>query len=97
MEGIISKETCSVRRFFGLLDNIQTKLERLAEDNRPLFNGERFRAFGRYSEDGKTWQRCLQDYRDQGRISYIRLGGKILYKVSDIEKLLEDNYHEALI
>ena len=38
-----------------------------------------------------------QDYRDQGRISYIRLGGKILYKVSDIEKLLEDNYHEALI
>lgn len=42
MEGIISKETCSVRRFFGLLDNIQTKLERLAEDNRPLFNGERF-------------------------------------------------------
>ena len=76
MEGIISKETCSVRRFFGLLDNIQTKLERLAEDNR---------------------RRCLQDYRDQGRISYIRLGGKILYKVSDIEKLLEDNYHEALI
>ena len=42
MEGIISKETCSVRRFIGLLDNIQTKLERLAEDNRPLFNGERF-------------------------------------------------------
>lgn len=42
MEGIISKETGSVRRFFGLLDNIQTKLERLAEDNRPLFNGERF-------------------------------------------------------
>ena len=35
MEGIISKETCSVRRFFGLLDNIQTKLERLADDNRP--------------------------------------------------------------
>ena len=82
MEGIISKETCSVRRFFGLLDNIQTKLERLAEDNRPLL---------------KISRRCLQDYRDQGRISYIRLGGKILYKVSDIEKLLEDNYHEALI
>ena len=42
MEGIISKETGSVCRFFGLLDNIQTKLERLAEDNRPLFNVERF-------------------------------------------------------
>ena len=93
MEGIISKETGSVRRFFGLLDNIQTKLERLAEDNRPLFNGERFLSDKELSDS----RRCLQDYRDQGRISYIRLGGKILYKVSDIEKLLEDNYHEALI
>ena len=97
MEGIISKETCSVRRFFGLLDNIQTKLERLAEDNRPLFNGERFLSDKELSDLLKISRRCLQDYRDQGRISYIRLGGKILYKVSDIEKLLEDNYHEALI
>lgn len=97
MEGIISKETCSVRRFFGLLDNIQTKLERLAEDNRPLFNGERFLSDKELSDLLKISRRCLQDYSDQGRISYIRLGGKILYKVSDIEKLLEDNYHEALI
>ena len=85
MEGIISKETCSVRRFFGLLDN------------RPLFNGERFLSDKELSDLLKISRRCLQDYRDQGRISYIRLGGKILYKVSDIEKLLEDNYHEALI
>ena len=40
--------------------------------------------------------RCLQDYRNQERIPYIQLGGKILYKASDIEKLLEDNYHKAL-
>ena len=38
MEGIISKETGSVRRFFGLLDNIQTKLERLAEDTASVFS-----------------------------------------------------------
>ena len=97
MEGIISKETGSVRRFFGLLDNIQTKLERLAEDKRPLFNGERFLSDKELSDLLKISRRSLQDYRNQGRISYIRLGGKILYKVSDIEKLLEDNYHEALI
>ena len=81
----------------GLLENIQTKLERLAEDNRPLFNGERFLSDKELSDLLRISRRCLQDYRDQGRISYIRLGGKILYKVSDIEKLLEDNYHEALI
>ena len=34
---------------------------------------------------------------DQGRIPYIQLGGKILYRQSDIEKLLEENYHAALV
>ena len=97
MEGIISKETCSVRRFFGLLDNIQTKLERLAEDNRPPFNGERFLTDRELSGLLKISRRCLQDYRDQGRLPYVQLGGKVLYKTSDIEKLLEGNYHRALI
>ena len=45
----------------------------------------------------KISRRCLQDYRDQGRIPYIQLGGKILYRQSDIEKLLEENYHAALV
>ena len=34
---------------------------------------------------------------DQGRIPYIQLGGKILYRQSDIERLLEENYHPALV
>lgn len=28
-------------------------------------------------------------------LSYYQLNGKILYKESDIEKLLEDNYYKA--
>lgn len=77
--------------------NIHTKIEELAENNRPPFNGERFLTDKDLSDLLKISRRCLQDYRDQGRIPYIQLGGKILYKVSDIEKLLEDNYHESLI
>lgn len=97
MEGIITKDNSRMRQFFSLLDNIQTKMEELAENNRPPFNGERFLTDKELSDLLKISRRCLQDYRDQGRIAYIQLGGKILYKVSDIEKLLEDNYHEALI
>ena len=37
----------------------------------------------------------LQDYRNEGRISYYQLGGKILYRESDIEKMLQENYREA--
>lgn len=40
-------------------------------------------------------QRTLQDYRDKGRISFYKLEGKILYKLSDIENLLESNYYKA--
>lgn len=40
-------------------------------------------------------QRTLQDYRDKGKIAFYKLEGKILYKLSDIEKMLEDNYYKA--
>lgn len=97
MEGIIDKENERVRRFFALLDNMEKKVEHLARDNRPPFNGERFLTDRELSGMLKISRRCLQDYRDQGRIPYIQLGGKILYRQSDIEKLLEENYHAALV
>lgn len=40
----------------------------------------------------KTCRRTLQEYRDAGRMSYIQLGGKILYRESDIERLLMEGY-----
>jgi predicted site-specific integrase-resolvase len=41
----------------------------------------------------KISRRTLQDYRTEGKIPYYQLGGgKILYRESDIEKMLEDNY-----
>ena len=39
-------------------------------------------------------ERYLTD-RDAGRMSYIQLGGKILYRESDIERLLMEGYREA--
>lgn len=83
-------------RFFALLENIGKKVDRLMNDNRPPFNGERFLTDRELSSALRISRRCLQDYRDRGQIPYIQLGGKILYRQSDIEKLLEENYHEAI-
>lgn len=96
MEGIIGKESESILRFFILLENIQVKMDQLMEGNHHL-NGERFLTDRELSGLLKISRRCLQDYRDQGRLPYVQLGGKVLYKTSDIEKLLEGNYHRALI
>ena len=37
----------------------------------------------------------LQDYRSNGILPYIQVGGKILYRASDIERTLMDGYREA--
>ena len=70
MEGIIDKENERVRRFFALLDDMEKKVERLARDNRPPFNGERFLTDRELSGTLRISRRCLQDYRDQGRIPF---------------------------
>lgn len=44
----------------------------------------------------KICKRTLQKYRDESSISFILLGGKTLYKTSDIKEALEKNYQPAL-
>ncbi|SHG08029.1 helix-turn-helix domain-containing protein [Dysgonomonas macrotermitis] len=39
--------------------------------------------------------RTLQDYRDKRLIAFYKLEGKVLYKMSDIFKMLENNYFDA--
>ena len=65
MEGIIDKENERVRRFFALLDDMEKKVERLARDNRPPFNGERLLTDRELSGTLRISRRCLQDYRDR--------------------------------
>lgn len=36
----------------------------------------------------------LQDYRNNGILPYTRIGGRILYRASDIERTLMDEYKE---
>ncbi len=40
--------------------------------------------------------RTAQLWRDQGLIGFSKLSGKIYYKMSDIQKLLDDSYHKSL-
>ncbi|MGM0569052.1 MAG: helix-turn-helix domain-containing protein [Elusimicrobiota bacterium] len=44
----------------------------------------------------KISPRTLQSMRDSCTIPFSKVGGKIYYKASDVEKLLEANYHETL-
>ena len=58
----------------------------------PVLNGEKYLTNKDLCKLLHISSRTLQDYRDSGKIGYIQISGKILYKESDILKILEDNY-----
>ena len=84
-----------VKAFFRSIERLTQIMEELFSHRKPELNGESFYTDEELSEKLKISRRSLQDYRNQGRIPYIKLGGKILYRSSDIEKLLNDGYKES--
>ena len=83
-----------IKSLFLSLDRLSSALERLFSSRKPTLNGESFYTDEELSKKLKISRRSLQDYRNEGRIPYVKLGGKILYRYSDIEKLLEEGYRD---
>jgi len=40
-------------------------------------------------------KRTAQAWRDEGKISFSQVGGKIYYKMSDVQEMLKSNYNPA--
>ena len=58
---------------------------------RPLLDGERYLTDREVASILKVSRRTLQEYRNEGLLPYILLGGKVLYRESDLESC----YHPA--
>ena len=95
MNELMTKDNEWILHFMGSLDRLLDNYERMTADYRPTLGGERFFTDKEVSARLKVSRRTLQDYRNEGRIPYIQLGGKILYRESDIEKMLLDSYRSA--
>ncbi len=83
-----------IKAFFRSIERLTQIMEELFSHRKPELNGESFYTDEELSKTLKISRRSLQYYRNQGRIPYIKLGGKILYRTSDIQKMLEDGYRE---
>jgi len=92
---LITKSDERIKNFFEALDRMLDNIEALTQNYRPTLGGERFLTDREVSQWLKISRRALQDYRTNGKIPYIQLGGKILYQESDIQKLLDEGYREA--
>ena len=70
------------------LNRMVDNFERAVMNYRPMLDGERFMTDKELCARLQLSRRTLQDYRNNG-------GGKILYRESDIQKILMANYREA--
>ena len=85
-----------IREFFSTVERLSVSMERLFAGRSPAMAGENFYTDRELAEKLKVSRRSLQQYRDNGLpFAFTRLGGKILYRSSDIEKLLDSCYREA--
>ena len=76
------------------VSGVSKRIKEVAQTHKPLFGGEHFLTGKEVCERLYIRPRTLQDYRERRIIPYMLFAGKILYKVSDLERLLEDNYKE---
>ena len=80
-----------IRDFFQSMDRILDGISRLAKENRPHLNGEKFLSNREAAKCLKVSIRTLQEWRDTGVIPYIQIKGKIIYRQSDITHIFFRN------
>ena len=82
-----------IMHFLNAADRMIKGIDVLRKRNRPMLQGQRYLTDEELSRQLHVNRRTLQDYRDMGRIPFVKLGGKVLYKEEEVEKLLQANYH----
>ena len=88
----LSMETGEMQVVISALQRVRERIREVSETHRPLFGGEHFLTSKEVCERLYISPRTLQDYRDRKIIPYTQFAGKILYKASDLERILEENY-----
>ena len=90
---IITQEDPRMQLFSLLKEGILKKLERYCATARPMLNGEVYLSGEEVCSQLRLSIRTLQEYRNAGILPFYKIGGKILYKQSDIQTMLERHYN----
>ena len=75
------------------ISGVSKRIKEVAQTHKPLFAGKLFLTGKEVCERLYISPRTLQDYRDRKIIPYTQFAGKKLYKASDLERMLEENYY----
>ena len=89
---LITKDSNTTQVLFSSLDRVLENMEYMMTNYRPVLGGERYLTGDEVCEMLHISKRTLQDYRATGLLGYVQLPGKILYKESELENILEEFY-----
>lgn len=92
----LNMEADDMQVVLSALERVNRRIKEVAQTHKPLFGGEHFLTSKEVCERLYISPRTLQDYRDRRIIPYTQFAGKILYEVSDLERLLEDSHKNFL-
>ena len=90
----LNMEVDDMQVVLSAISGVSKRIKEVAQTHKPLFGGEHFLTGKEVCERLYISPRTLQDYRDRGIIPYTQFAGKILYKVSDLERMLKNSYRE---
>lgn len=75
-----------------MITRLRYRIEEILKNYRPVMNGEIYLSGEDVRKLLHISKRTLQQYRDDNILPYIQIGGKIIYKETDLLKVLEQNY-----
>ncbi len=89
---ILTEETPEIQNLFHKMEQFKEKVKLIEDDFKPVIDGEIYLQGEDVCKILHISKRTLQLYRDERILPYVQLNGKIIYRESDIYKMLEDNY-----
>ena len=89
---LLTNDTEAIIAHQEMVIQLRNRIEEILKNYRPVMNGEIYLSGEDVCELLHISKRTLQQYRDDHILPYIQIGGKIIYKESDILTILEQNY-----
>lgn len=83
---ILDNKSLQIVSFVMALDELSATIQQALQNRTPHLNGEKYFTNREVCQLLRISSRTLQNWRDTGKIQFIKLQGKILYRESDILK-----------
>ncbi len=95
IDDVLDSRSPEINELFSAIRIGSNKVFNYKQLRKPTLLGETFLTNREVCKTLGLGLRTLQDYRERGHLAYYKIEGKILYKLSDVLQMLENNYFDA--